>query len=113
MAAKDDAVEQKLEDIRKQLIAFEEGGDLPSLFRRVLDATDNTVVITDPRLPDNPLIYVNKEFENITGYSYDEAVGQNCRFLQGEDRDQPGVDEVREAIREGREPCYLRFKKTV
>ena len=95
-------IEEKIDDIRRQLSELEQGGELSRLFRKVLDATDNTMTITDPNLPDNPLIYVNKEFENLTGYSYDEAVGQNCRFLQGDDRDQEGVRELREAIREGR-----------
>lgn len=63
---------------------------------------DNTLVVTDPTLPDNPLIYVNEQFEALTGYSYDEAVGRNCRFLQGEDRDQPEIDALRDAVRGGR-----------
>jgi len=94
--------EEKIDDIRRQLSDLEHGGELSRLFRKVLDATDNTMTITDPNLPDNPLVYVNKEFENLTGYSYDEAVGRNCRFLQADDRDQDGVHELREAIREGR-----------
>lgn len=95
-------IEEKIDDIRRQLTELEEGSELSRLFRKVLDATDNTMTITDPNLPDNPLIYVNKEFSNLTGYSYEESVGRNCRFLQGDDRDQEGVRELRAAIREGR-----------
>lgn len=95
------AVRHKIDAIRHELLELEQGGELPNLLRRVLDATDNTMTITDPRLPDNPLIYVNKQFEILTGYSRDEVLGRNCRFLQGGE-DQPNLDELRAAIREGR-----------
>lgn len=97
-----EAIKGKIKDVERELQGLEQGGALSNLFRKVLDATDNTMTITDPSLPDNPLIYVNKEFERLTGYSYDEAVGRNCRFLQGDDRDQKGLNELRDAIREGR-----------
>jgi PAS domain S-box-containing protein len=75
--------------------------------RRLLDravaASSNGIVITDPRLPDDPIVYVNPAFERISGYPVEEAVGHNCRFLQGEDRDQPALDELRSALSEERE----------
>ncbi len=95
-------VGQKIEAIRRELLELEQGGEVSGLLRRVLDATDNTMTITDPRLPDNPLVYVNKQFEILTGYAHDEVVGRNCRFLQGHDNDQPGLTELRAAIFEGR-----------
>ena len=70
---------------------------------RAIAASSNGIVITDPNRPDNPIIYVNQKFEQITGYGTDETVGQNCRFLADGDREQPGVDELRLAIQEGRE----------
>jgi len=70
---------------------------------RAIAASSNGIIITDPNRPDNPIIYVNQRFEQITGYSPEEAVGLNCRFLARGDRDQPGMDELRLAIREGRE----------
>ena len=54
-------------------------------------------------MPDNPLVYVNPAFEEISGYTADEVLGHNCRFLQADDRDQPALDELREALAEGRE----------
>ncbi len=69
---------------------------------RAIAASANGIVISDPNLPDNPIVYVNPAFERMTGYAADEVVGRNCRFLQGEDRDQPGIGELRAAIREGR-----------
>jgi PAS domain S-box-containing protein len=75
--------------------------------RRLLDravaASSNGIIITDPKLPGNPIVYVNPAFERISGYPVDEVLGHNCRFLQGEDRDQPALDELREALGEERE----------
>ena len=52
---------------------------------------------------DLPLVYVNPAFEVITGYSIEDSLGQNCRFLQRGESDQPGLTIIREAVREGRE----------
>jgi PAS domain S-box-containing protein len=75
--------------------------------RRLLDravaASSNGIVITDPKLADNPIVYVNPAFERISGYAADEAIGRNCRFLQGEERDQPSLEELRAALLEERE----------
>jgi PAS domain S-box-containing protein len=75
--------------------------------RRLLDravaASSNGIVITDPKSPDDPIVYVNPAFERISGYPVDEVLGRNCRFLQGEDRDQPALDDLRLALREERE----------
>ena len=60
------------------------------------------VAISDPSREDNPLIYVNDAFERTTGYPFDEVVGRNCRFLQGEASDPETVDEMREAIDDDR-----------
>lgn len=51
---------------------------------------------------DNPIIYANRGFERLTGYSIDETLGQNCRFLQGPDTAQPEVARLREAVRDGK-----------
>ena len=95
------AILRKIKEIRSKLAQLETGGDLPNLFRQALDATDNVITIADATLSDTPLIYVNKQFEALTGYSYDEAMGQNCRFLQGDDKDQPELERLRKAIKEG------------
>jgi diguanylate cyclase (GGDEF)-like protein/PAS domain S-box-containing protein len=72
-------------------------------FRRVFDSVSNGITIADATLPEHPLTYVNPAFERMTGYTAAEACGRNCRFLQGAERDQPGVAAVREAIHAGRE----------
>ena len=59
---------------------------------------DVAVVLTNPNLPDNPIIYLNRAFERITGYSREAVIGRNCRFLQGPDTDPETVRKLREAI---------------
>ena len=70
---------------------------------RAIAASNNGIVITDPNQPDNPITYVNAGFLHITGYKADEVIGRNCRFLQGQDRDQAELDKLREAIQKSRE----------
>lgn len=93
------------EDISERKWAEEE----LRLRERAIDASLNGIVLTDPNQPNNPIVYVNPAFERITGYSSSEVVGRNCRFLQGDERDQPGLAELREAIREQRE-CRVVLK---
>ncbi|HZY66497.1 MAG TPA: SpoIIE family protein phosphatase [Rubrobacteraceae bacterium] len=83
--------------------------DFAPLLERAVDASSNGILITDPERPDNPIIYVNPAFEKITGYPSEEVLGRNCRFLQGEDTSQAALDEVRAAIREGRD-CRVVLK---
>src|SRR5215212_6167693 len=77
--------------------------EMRRLLDRAVAASSNGIVITDPRMPDDPIVYVNPAFERISGYPMDEVLGNNCRFLQGEDRDQPALDELRSALSEERE----------
>lgn len=67
-----------------------------------LEVCKNGVVITDPSLWDNPIIYANPAFEKMTGYSRDEVIGRNCRFLQGSDRNQPALSSLRECLKAGK-----------
>ncbi|MDQ3590623.1 MAG: SpoIIE family protein phosphatase [Actinomycetota bacterium] len=76
--------------------------ELRRLLDRAVAASSNGILITDPNLPDNPIVYANPAFERTTGYLVGEVVGRNCRFLQGEDRDQSALEELRAALREGR-----------
>jgi diguanylate cyclase (GGDEF)-like protein/PAS domain S-box-containing protein len=65
---------------------------------RAVEASVNAVIITDAEQPDQPIVYANPAFERITGYAVEEVLGRNCRFLQGENRDQPGLDNIRRAL---------------
>ena len=67
-----------------------------------LNSSTNGVAIADATHPDLPLVYVNPAFEEITGYSASELLGRNSRFLQGKDRNQPELVEIRTCLREGR-----------
>ncbi|MBD2360393.1 PAS domain S-box protein [Anabaena minutissima FACHB-250] len=72
------------------------------LQERALAATSNGIVIADAKLANNPIIYVNSGFEQITGYSATDVIGQNCRFLQGTDTQQPTLNELRLALKAGK-----------
>ncbi len=81
---------------------------------RALDAAMNGILITDPNLPDNPIIYCNAAFEKNTGYSSEEALGRNCRFLQGPETSKDSLNVIRKAINEG-ESCnavIINYKKS-
>ncbi len=62
------------------------------------DEREMSVVITNPALPDNPMIYISEEFERQTGYAPEEALGRNCRFLQGPETDPNAVAAIRSAL---------------
>jgi two-component system, sensor histidine kinase and response regulator len=68
------------------------------LRNRAIESSPMGVAIADMTLPDQPLIYVNLSFERMTGYTPMEVIGTNCRFLQGDDRQQDGLPLIREAI---------------
>ncbi|WP_444677041.1 PAS domain-containing protein [Halomonas sp. E19] len=76
----------------------------PELLERIVDASEDGIVVAEQEGDENILIYVNKGFERLTGYSADEILYQDCRFLQNDDRDQPGLNNIRQALAEGR-PC--------
>jgi PAS domain S-box-containing protein len=60
------------------------------------------IVVTDPRRPDNPVVFVNEAFSHVTGFGPDEAVGRNCRFLQVPETDQEMLSRIRDAVTNGR-----------
>lgn len=73
--------------------------ELDAIKVQAIEASSSGIVISDMSLEDNPLIYINAAFEVMTGYSREEVIGKNCRFLQGGDKDQPEIDELRRAIK--------------
>lgn len=76
------------------------------LLKKAVDASASSIVIADARKRDMPLIFANRSFQKITGYSASEILGRNCRFLQGKDRKQPGLQVIRAAIR-SRKSCHV------
>jgi PAS domain S-box-containing protein len=79
-----------------------DGPDKLRLLERAVTASTNSIVISDPNQPDDPIVYVNPAFERTTGYAAEEVLGRNCRFLQREDRDQSALGELRAAVYERR-----------
>ena len=71
------------------------------IVRAAIESVPLAMVLTDPRLDDNPITYVNTAFEDITLYSRKFAVGRNCRFLQGEDTDPKQIQAIRRAVEAG------------
>lgn len=94
-----------LRDLSERVRAMED----INLRNEAIASVSSGVTIADARHPDLPLIYVNRGFERITGFSAKEAVGRSCRFLQAHDRDQEQLDVLREALRKG-DPCNVRLR---
>ena len=78
----------------------------PELLQLMVNASSDGVVVAEQEGDENVLIYVNDAFERLTGFSAEEILYQDCRFLQGDDRDQEGLLEIREAIR-AKHPCRV------
>ncbi|NKW82212.1 PAS domain S-box protein [Ochrobactrum pecoris] len=67
-------------------------------FTAAVELTPMPMLITNPRLPDNPIVFANKAFQNLTGYEADEIIGKNCRFLQGPGTDPKHVEIIHTAL---------------
>lgn len=81
-------------------------------FVRSLEMTQQNFCLTDPSLPDNPVIFASQAFLNMTGYCLSEILGRNCRFLQGPRTDPRAVNRIRMAIEEGSDcsVCLLNYR---
>jgi PAS domain S-box-containing protein len=77
-----------------------------------LSGSQQNFAISDPTLPDNPIVYVSQGFLDLTGYTLDQVLGRNCRFLQGPGTDQSAVEVIRKGIAEGVDTsvCLLNYK---
>jgi len=73
-----------------------------NIFFAAVEMTRMPMVVTDPRLEDNPIVFVNNAFLDLTGYEEKQVLGRNCRLLQGPDTDPSTVAEVRQAVAEQR-----------
>ena len=69
------------------------------LLEAMLDGSKVGTIVTDPEKEDNPIIYANRTFTELTGYEKGEILGRNCRFLQGPKTDPEAVDRLRQAIK--------------
>ncbi len=89
----------RIAGIAEDITAKKQIEETLKLQERAITASNNGIIIVDARLPDNPTIFVNPAFEHITGYTAAEVIGQNCRFLEGSDCAQPGLQELRSALK--------------
>ncbi|MEW4922646.1 PAS domain S-box protein [Algibacter sp. 2305UL17-15] len=76
---------------------------------RALESVNNGIIITDALKKDNPVIYVNSAAQNLTGYTREEMLNNNCRILQGKDKDQEPLKTLRKAIKKG-ESCQVTLR---
>ncbi len=74
-----------------------------ALLHRALAATTSGVTIADVTRPDQPLVYVNGAFEQLSGYRTEEVLGRNCRFLQGPDTETAAISRIRAGVAAGQE----------
>ena len=79
----------------------------------MIDNSAVAAVISNPRLPDNPIVECNAAFEALTGYARDEIIGRNCRFLAGAATEPALTAEIVTAVRERRPVLVeiLNYKK--
>jgi PAS domain S-box-containing protein len=77
-----------------------------------LQAAQQNFAVSDPSLPDNPIVYASQGFLQLTGYSMSQVVGRNCRFLQGPATDPKAVDRIRKCVADGIDAsvCLLNYK---
>ncbi|MCL1068402.1 PAS domain S-box protein [Shewanella olleyana] len=76
--------------------------EILDLQRSAIDSTATGIIVTDIRLPDQPIIFINKAFSKITGYSAEEVLGTNCRFLQGPDTEKDLIKKLSHAVNKGK-----------
>jgi PAS domain S-box-containing protein len=79
------------------------------LLLKMVNASNDGIVVSEQEGDDAILIYVNDAFEKLTGYTRDEILYQDCRFLQGDDRDQPARKVIRDSMDAGK-PCRVRLR---
>ena len=90
-----------------------DAGIIPQILTQILDGSVNGITLSDPDQEDNPIVYANKAFEKITGYSQEETVGRNCRFLHEQEKDQEELQQIRDAIKNAKpvEVTLKNFRK--
>ena len=94
-----------------EALHYEHGRGDP--FAAAVRSTRMPMIITDPNQPDNPIVFANMSFQDLTGYGRDELIGRNCRFLQGPGTDRQTVASVRKTIAQGNDASVdlLNYRK--
>jgi diguanylate cyclase (GGDEF)-like protein/PAS domain S-box-containing protein len=97
------AVEARVRELEHEVLARRRTESALRVRDRAVEAAMNAVIITDFTAPDNPIEYVNPAFTRITGYTPEEAIGRNPRFLEWYEPHESGLEEIKAAVREQRE----------
>lgn len=86
---------------------------IPSVLTQILNTCVNGITLSDPDQPDNPIVFANQVFTRMSGYEEADIIGRNCRFMHGDDRDQPGLQQIREALanNEGTEVVLRNYRR--
>ncbi|MET3682735.1 PAS domain S-box-containing protein [Alkalibacillus flavidus] len=91
-------VKQKVQDLTDQQKSINELLERNAYLTAGIEHSSSSIVITDAKQPNNPIIYVNQAFTELTGYEPDEVIGYNCKMLQGDDTDQGTINYIRSCI---------------
>lgn len=108
---RDELVRQQDDWTLTEALHHEHGRGDP--FAAAVRATRMPMIITDPNQSDNPIVFANASFQKLTGYTREELIGRNCRFLQGPNTDPTAVAKVRQAIATGEDTSVdlLNYRK--
>lgn len=85
-------------EVAAAIAVFASGLDPSDPFLAAVTHSITPMVVSDPRLPDNPLVFVNDAFEALTGFPASEVIGRNCRFMQGPLTEDADIQRLRDAI---------------
>jgi len=82
-------------------------------FVRAAEKLPVCICLTDMETKSQPVVYINREFTNVTGYQKEDVLGKNCRFLQGKETTKESVDQIREGLKAGepRDVCIINYRK--
>ena len=97
---------KRLARLAIQPLTAAELGEQNALLAAVIGGSDASMTIADARAPDQPMIYANDAFLRLTGYSLDEIIGKNCRFLAANPSDAPERTRLREHVAAGRSGTF-------
>ncbi|VEF11407.1 histidine kinase [Pseudomonas fluorescens] len=83
------------------------------LFFAAVEVSRMAMIVTDPAQPDNPIVFANQAFAELTGFAQDEVLGRNCRFLQGDETDKSVLQRIKDALKNQHEICVevLNYRK--
>jgi PAS domain-containing protein len=82
-------------------------GDFSLLQMLTQQSKKTSFLLTDPKLPDNPIVFVSEGFMDLTGYGRQEVCGRNCRFLQGPNTEAAHVQTIRDGIKSGNDTAVM------